>query len=702
MNKIYDILFVDNFNLPGFFLMIGTVIVFSIIINKNQNKYSRWFLLIFSTVFSLTVLFRTTSLEKEDYKTFKIFHDTGCLYETYDVVDVGVSDEYSNRIILMHYFDNGKKKLLICDTLEHKDELIDWMRELCPVVEVDYDKNLNIKFSKEELETLKDNTNRIRFEDKRFIIDNSWDESNNIIVFTMDEKEYFISEDLFNDLNQGTYQNNYLPEKYIDMHGYECLSELRGEKNFYQLIVLVVMFLSGYLFCKVIFGERYDFLAAFMAVPVSTAVYCTLTIIAILIGIPINTIYTSLCVIAMIGISIYFLVQKKEVFDLRHFIICLTVATAVIFFFVYSKLWILATDGYAKTFYGVMLSSYSLDKQEILSFMPFGMFDPIINNIGWNFHVDFLYALYPIWRICGIGVITYLYFSFVERTKYNVALYIVAIFFFITNIDILFNTFFVLSNGMVGCMTLLLIVAVLFKIKLGKKTDVIIYSMVMGIITTRVEGTCYVCLLMALFCGMVSYRENLKKINFLVSLEMIFWQGGLMLFSEENSIFWNQKKGVMLIGAAIALMALPYIMGTTASLVNFIRKYYYVISIILLFTVCIVLLMWGPEMAYPTAQIFAKHFATSYVSNSGAFWSFVVFTIPLIQTRKSETAKLILAIIIDYLLLTYMIFCFRTGVPIHTCENDSCRRVIQQIMPIVLLATLYISSEKKINKEALC
>lgn len=699
MREIYNILFVENINPYAFLLMIGIASVSLIGMKYAGNiNYSKWFFLGTSFLFSLAVLIHTTSYKKEDYSSLVRHHDTGCLYETYNENDVDVVEDMPYQILLLHYFE-GDKELVLHESLENADEVSAWIAELCPKIRITNKSIDEISFIETDIETIKEHTSRIKSPEGRFIIDNSWKDSDTVIAFSVEEDNYFVSEKLFNDLNAGNYEGDYLHDELVMCSAHEVFSKIRGERDIYQVIILFFMFIIGFLISKVIFGGDDDYLSACMAIPVFSSVYSTLTIVSILLGLQINRLFTILVVLLILCIAVWMMIKTKTRFDIKRTVVCGVAAILIITILVNCKMWIMATDGYVKTYNAVLMAEYSLSRTELLSFIPWGMFDSIINNIAWIFNVDFLYAIYPIWRISSLGIVVCLQKKYMKKTKFTMSFLVAAFLLLITNMDIILHTFFIMTNGMIGCMILLLIVAIILRVEKGYCTDIIIYSTLMVIITSRVEGACYICLIFALFCGLKSYRKSCKVVNTVSAIEILVWEGGLMLFCDENSVFWDPKKGTMLMLAGFALIVLPYVLEIPIKALDYIKKYYYWISVGLLSVCSLFILFFGPESAYSTAQNYAKHFATSFISNSGAFWGFALLMVPFAFIKKTKKKGLVLAIVVDYLLLTYMIFSFRQDGPVHIWVNDSCRRVLQQIMPTTLFAIIYFvcETEKELN-----
>lgn len=651
----------------------------------------KWIVLLTGFLVALILLLTTTDKDIEKYKKLFKHYDTGCLIESDKGKEVEFTDDYLYPIILFHYFED--KDLTIINNFEASEETKSWVKELYPKIDAKTSDSYEVNFDKAAIEEVKDYTHRLKTDGCRYFIDESWKASKSIIAFEWDEDVYFVTEELFEGLNSGEYEKFFLSEEELETSNIKYLSQVRGEKDIYQVVIIAILFVIGLMINLLVYrGDNYS-LSAFMAIPTSVAIYCMVGIIAIMLGIPINKAYVFILLGLFIAVIAICYVRAKTSLSIKKLSVSIVSGVAVIAYFVYQKIWFFATDSLEKTLNAALITEGALNKKQYLEFISFGMLEPIIHNLGWKFHVDFLYALCPLMMICSVGVIIFGIRKLYGKSTWRNAVIACSVFFFLTNMDILINGFYILSNGMVGCLTLIMILGILLKIKEGLSTEIIVLPIIMTIITTRVEGTCYICLILALFCGCKAYREKCKTINSLAALEIMFWQVGLMLFCTENSIFWSMGKGLMLAAAGVAVLVLPYILNSPLKIFDYLKKYYYRISVISLFLVAVLLWLFGPEMSRIILPTFVQHFSRSYLSNSGALWSFIVLMLPLIVINKKKTTGLLVAIVADYLLLTYLIFCFRKGVPIHNWTNDSCRRVIQQIIPTAMFMVSYILCE---------
>lgn len=459
----------------------------------------------------------------------------------------------------------------------------------------------------------------------------------------------------------------------------------------YQTLLLFAFFVVGWLLCSACLKVTGN-IKIFLAFPVGISIAAMTGLCLHICGIPINRITLLLCFVLLIGI-ILFRIKKKAIVICKKDLVKQGVLALVISAFVsLANLYYLSPDGIIKTYVGFQLANFNPSRSEFLYEVEYGVVEPILNCIGLKFSVDFLYGIYILMPICCIGLLLTAVKALVTDKKIGFLFAGIGAILVATNHDILFCGTFVLSNGMMSCFFLALVIILIFQIR-GEKATWMLAVISMAMITIRIESSCYICLVIALFCGIKKFREECSYVALVLGGEMILWQIYMFIFAPRDLMFWTSARGAIVVVAAIITMLIPYILRIRVSFIAFICRNYYKIAILAFLVAGLGIFVIVPKTYFDVAHVFLAHFATATDSNSLALWGFALLMLPVLVYDKKKESGLLIAFTIDYLLATFIIYACRTNDPIHLEMNDSCRRAITQIMPTAMFAIAYILGE---------
>lgn len=699
MKEVLERLQIDSVSICVLLLFWGVLAsTVYIAFSKVDEKRKTIAVLAAATVCGVVLLAISTSPTKM-YNYFAYRHNSsGCLVEANDKFADNEDLEYGNIVCFFHYFEN--KKLEIDSSIEEIDRLKKQLSSYMPTIEIiDTSKRYNI--DSELINEVVSNTQHIEIkktpwtyliDESYYLIDKTWLAEDTIACIQVDEQIYFLSKQLAEDILINNYDQDLLSNQELSVEGIFYMNKLRKENLFNQVWILLALFLVGIGICLISFNGKNNALSFFMAFPVGVATVSVIFMISILLGIPFSVASIVIIFILILAAIIGYICVKKIACDKLMIVkqILLFSVTAVTL--VYGKIYNMSKDSFDKTIYGVKLAELNLSKVEIISrFMNNGMMEPIINGIGWKCHVDFMYAMYSLMPICIIGLFVYGGVRCIKKGDILKGIIVLfTILSLVTNFDYMLNGIWILSNGTIASLILILIINIMFQVNQNEKNNLIIFVLTFCIVMTRVEGTCYICLIAALLCGLKHNSKACRNISVLMGGVGLFWQAMLQLFCNENSIFWNKKESAILCIGSVFIIVLPLLMGLKLKVIFYLKKYYYKIAMLIFFVGCMFMYCDGPDLSHHTALILVKHlFGFSYLSNSGAFWGFFVLMLPLIIYRNKKQDGFIISVVFCYLMLTYLIFSLRKGDPIHVGIGDSCRRVIQQIMPLAMFSLIY-------------
>lgn len=458
----------------------------------------------------------------------------------------------------------------------------------------------------------------------------------------------------------------------------------RIESESYQVLFLLFVFLFGWMICYVA-SDKNNLLNCFMAYPVGIAFASSLGLFFFLTGIPINKL-TIIIAVMLLFLSLATLMKKKNITLNRNVMVkTFLFALLIACFAVWSKIYYISPDSIIKTFGGVQFAVEKLSRAQAIKEVEYGLVEPLIHCLGWNFSIDFVYGMYIIMPISCAGILFSLLFQKKKEmgTKNDMGFFIgfIGIIVLMTNSDFLKVGIWILSNGMMACFYLILLVALKLSVSdRGNYLNVISFVS-MAMIISRIEASVYICLLFILICGIEGYNKIRVKYSVVVAAEIMVWQVYLLIYAPRGMEYWTPLRSIITITGSLAVLIAPYVVMTINKNCLWLYNHFFVLSVLFFVLLASALFVIGPKTTFQTASVFLGHFATSIESNSVAIWGYITLMMPLLLVKKDKFIDFLAAFVLNYLILTFVIFTFRKGNMIHEEISDSCRRMIVQIMP---------------------
>ena len=702
MISIFNNLFFENYNYNLFVFVLGILILEFFILYRTDYKNKQYIILIISTFFGVSMLFRMSpDMSEGEYSVIAHPHDSGCLIENYKEA---YPEEYESTVIRYYHYFEGKKIELFADArsgLGIHDGFDEWFPRLYMEV---LDENA-AKVSEKDIERVTSNTHHLKKDGRLYLIDKTWKSADTIVCIDVSNQIYFLSKDLYEDIVSGEYEKDLLSEREQKIDNVVYMNRQRGERDVNQMLFLLIVYFLGWTIAFVSTRGKGSILAAFLAFPIGIALLATIGIVYILLGIPLRKSVLLVTLFLSLILAVILIFKNRDIIKSRMIIMTFAVASVLDIFVVSLKIFRILPDSVSKMMWGVQIAEYGLTRQDALQAKAFGLMEPIIHAIGWKFHIDHLYGMYPLMSLCAVGIfISALYYFDKKHTSFKGILCILSCLFLVTNNDYLFVGLSSLANGAVGAFFISLLVLLLLKIKENLPVEIPLILVVMSIAITRVEGTCYLCLFFALICGLKTYTKKYWYVNVIASVTILIWQVGLFIYGTDDKIFWNKSQGYMLVTGALIVAVIPLILRLDCKFFAWVQKKYFWITTILFLLISVVIYFVDPyDLSKNALRVMMRHTATSLGSNSAAICCFILLMIPLIFSNKKKDTGFLVALCVEYILMTYLIFCFRNGYPIHVKMADSCRRIIQQLMPIVMFALCYIvvTNEKEMDGKCL-
>lgn len=688
MKTILNALFDENLNYSvTLFLLFLFIIECVYLCDKDRKKQitSRCALIITTISVAFAGVVIVTSDAADDLYTHRIKpQETGCVF------DIFKEHDYYYYAFFLHYFED--KQLYICDDVDTKLDIAAHLMK--------YEKSLPIEVGganytssavSSKMGEIDDKTHALEKDGRRFILDKTWKKADRIICIQNNDQVYFMSEQLYLDASVNDCAKDYLSEKELALGSQKYMEKQRGEGILKQTAVLTSFFVLGYLIMLLSFKGKNKWLSFFMSFPMGISLAGTMGVLFIYLGLPFRKITILATFFVLIVLEMFLVIRKKELLHKKtvvvHGLCAVALNWLVSYLMIYSKM----GDSFYKIGYGIFMAEFLPSRTEICDYMDYGLLDPIIHAIGWKFHADFVYGLYFMMAICIMGILatSMVYLFEINQNKILLIFMLICQMILVTNDDYLGISTWVLTNGIVACLYLIVFVVAVLAIKNQVRPTFLIAIVAMSSIVARVEGTCYMYLILVVLCGIKEYRERYWMINVIVGAEAIIWQLYLGMFLDTTSFLTPEKSFIAIAGGVVTIMA-PFFLKIRGSLFDWIRSNYYKLCVGAFALISLVFVMGGTEMGYSTAKIFFRHFGASDCSNSAGIWGFSLLMLPLLLKHRNKMSKMMIAYIITSLLMTYVIFAVRTGDPIHEMYYDSCRRVLSQIMPTMMFVIMYI------------
>lgn len=710
MKTIFNILFENNFRITVFMLLLMILGIECYLLHVTENCKQtikvRLYLIItaISFVFGMIEVISSNS-QWDNYIRYDVSlkpRNNSCLIRTFKddkTIYKKTQDIFINTATYCHYFED--KDIIIFDDISSIDDVVYYLKEYGMKEKLTTETSNGINIDSDVINNIYENTNYLNADEMIMLIDKSWRNSKKIICTEVENQVYFMTEDLYKSAIQGDYEQYYLESKMLAYNGADYIGLIRGERDINQIILALVIFILGFgITCYSFNGEKL-ILTAFLSFPIGLFACGAGGLLLMILGIPMSRMNLLIEGLAIFSIELLLLYRKKILICIRDFLKISMIATALISFFSFTKIYSTIGDSSYKLLYGMYIAEYNLTRSQIISkCIPYGLLEPIVHCIAWEFKADWLYVMYPLIFVSTIGIIasTLYYLSDVENRKGMILLFLVSISMLLSNMDYLSISNRAMPNSIVGC-AFLSIVSMILLLHREKYHFEILFSLItLAVSIIRVEGSIYISFFLIIACGLDWYRQYYANLNVISAIIILAWEFVLCLFSSLDNVFWSRTKAFACILAALIAVVVPWILKAQIKIITFIKKNYYKILTLGMGLVIIMILMFeepliGSLFSRDTLAVFLKHFATSENSNSAGLWGYVLLIFPLLLNNKKENAFLV-STIICYMFLIFLIFICRRGYPIHTSMADSCRRVITQIMPTLVLSISYIIGQK--------
>lgn len=484
------------------------------------------------------------------------------------------------------------------------------------------------------------------------------------------------------------YGTDYIDDGNLDL---SVICEESGLRDFSQIVACFVIFSVGFIIARCKLNGKNEIFAASLAPIVGAAVIVAMTILFIVFRIPYHWSTVGIFLVALTAFFIWYSIRNRLSIK-KGTVTSTLIGLVLIVLSTLMKFYKLAGDARWQQLYAVDLVEHKHLMEEFYQVATYGFLGTGLHAFGNLFGNDMLYAYF---LLIGLSAILMLFLGtliLVERDDNRRIVFLflgLGTFFLLTNFDYLFYLSWILSNCSVG-VCILAIVALTY-LNLKKETDVtlLIALLSMVVITTRIEGVCYVALLMSVPFN----REGaLKKVNFAVGFEIVVWQiVQFILTTGVGQDGWTPVKGIGLLLVGIIVMAEPYLLKI--KLVDGLVKYYRIAYVVILLCVIGIGFIYDPTMASDNFTVFLSHFTVSKNSNSLALWAFLLLLLPLAVRNCVREKDNLLIVVLCYILMVFGISIFRTGNPLHTGTGDSFRRVLCQIMPLAMWLVTYYAGK---------
>lgn len=469
------------------------------------------------------------------------------------------------------------------------------------------------------------------------------------------------------------------------------LCEDKGIDYAKQSLACFLIYAVGFFLVKCVLLDKNKLFAGFLAVPIGASVIVALTVSFLIFHIKYSFV-SFFCGLLLVSLGIYLFLKHKHVRWDRSVTVTLLIALIVIVLATYVRFYQFSGDSRWQLIFAMNLLDEGLfSKWSFAQATTFGFFGISLHALALLFGTDYLYAYYLIMGLAGVGIFlssAYLFSDEFEKKK-TVFLYLVGLVILLFNFDFEYYSFSVLSNASMGVCMLAIVVLTLFEIKYKKNVSLLLALISFVLLTTRIEGVCYV----VLFMGIPFEREmGLKQATIISGVEIIIWQIAQFFYSDGSGVDgWTPTMGVALMFVGLLLIAEPYLVKF--ELFRKIGRYYKVMYIVGLLAIICFGFYYDMIMASDNFVVFLSHIAVSKYSNSLSIWVFLLYLLPFAIVSSLKEENSILIIIFAYFLMVFGISIFRTGNPLNTEISDSFRRIICQMMFMAVWLILYYAGD---------
>ena len=465
-------------------------------------------------------------------------------------------------------------------------------------------------------------------------------------------------------------------------------------RNVLQTIACVVPMLIGFFIARCVIKKEHIILRAALSVPIGASVLVAITLFLIVFHIPYCWSTVLLLIALVLGAIIWcsyknkLPIEKQEIVVLGVFILLAVLATQL-------KFYRLAGDARWQMLYARDLVTHHYLMEEFFQVATYGFLGTSLHAFGILLGGDMLYSYFLLIGLSAIAIIVSTTYVLSKDQSEKIVVYafmLIGIVFLVTNFDYLYYTEWILSNGAVGVCILSIVALSYLHIEKGTDVTLMIALLSFAVITTRIEGVCYVVLLLSVPFKRVG---ELKKTNIIVGCEIIIWQiVQFVLSTGVGQDGWTKSTGVALSLVGIILMIEPYLINF--KIIEKIMLHYKIVYGVLFVFILFLGFVHDETMTLDNFVVFLSHFTVSKNSNSFALWGFILVLLPIAIRGALQEKDSILLVPIFYILLVLGISLFRTGNPLHTGTSDSFRRVLCQVMPLTVWLVTYYAGKSKV------
>lgn len=689
MGAVYDAVFGEFDHITLFFVM-GVLLLEIVIIKRWKNDSRCVYLCLGMAVIAAVFVLSQGGTSFVD----KLSPGADTTLISRMVTDTNIEEDNIREIFAEYYF--ADKNLIIPDEgIKDQEEYQYLYRMAVPesdIVVADEEPAV----SDETAEWILSYPNR-QYGSAYFVVDDTWEDADNIITVSWEDKYIFCPEELF----QKAMASSGGTDIFYGGSDWD-VAKLAGAmpwREVKQILAMLLLFLVGCAVSLPIWGKDYPWLSFFLSLPMGTAVWCVCGMVFMICNIPYNLLSMTGCILVLAAIWLF---RKRSVLremNWQAFLNFVLAAVTVAVLFAYYKACYTSADSLSKCEYAFRLARFGSVRDILGQVAPYGMLEPIIMSIGYLLKCDALYVFYPLMAICGIGImITGLYYINGKKDNdMSMAVLGAGLLLLFTNFDFVMSFITMLAQGPTAVYTLTLLMSVVMKKKMnmpGFEWIAVISATMISL--TRVEGAVYVLFFLTVALGIEDESLRLDKVNVLTAGVIVVWNVAQLILIGRNSnpMFWNPGRGMILIAGSAAVLAVTWLVRRRWVWIDYVKKHYFSL---LLAGVCLGTVVAVIFMERETASInlppYLSHFSNNSRMNdrinAGAFWSYVLLLAPIAMRDGDRLKKYVVTTIGGYLVLLYFVCLFRFGAYLHYGQFDSARRTLVQIMPAAVWLLAY-------------
>lgn len=542
-----------------------------------------------------------------------------------------------------------------------------------------------------------------------FVVDDGIKERD-ITFFKSGGKYYFCSLDLFSGrIPKGKYtagDNIQAARRLIELISKEGRL-LPGYMRF-QILSVVFLMIIGSIIATPIWKGMGGWFVSCISLPIGGLVWTISGILLVIFHIKYCLLSQMLSLMLFLAFYVWKNRDHYHGFRFVNLLTCFIPLLLLLFFFSGTCRTMTSYDSIEKIQLGMMLTISNNPSQCFTEMGIYGMIEPLVHSMGFLLGGDYIYVLYPMYFSCLIDLFFYasLKTFFIKNksgpfTQENVCAFLVLLFVGLTimlsNIDVRMACYYVMSHGIVATYILMLTVFAVLK-KNGSAEGFLAgyFLSALAIVITRTEGIIYVLFFLTIMIALI-FDKEVYKVAMIIGAFCISWTVvQLLLFNGndgEGYFFSPQKAIILIIGTVITITYFSLVYHGKMPFV--LKKNYYLLYVVVLFIADLLLsVFYSPDLSIENLNVFISHMS-NYMENGlrtnlGSVWIFILSFMPLLIVMDDDIGHYAVGTIIGYILLLYLIFLFRTNIPIRAGYGDSGRRLIAQMIPAAIF--LVISS----------